>query len=269
LATGKSEREVQVGEMTWRVHAYKASCYRDGPLVIVFHGSDRNPRLARDNAVPLAQAGCAVVVAPFFGETQFPRWAYQFGGLGDVVDVNGRKRFHLKPNDGRTGQFVLDLIEALRAGEGRPRMPYSLIGHSAGAQFLGRFAAFFPNEAHRIVLANPGSYVMPTWKSKYPYGFGGLTIVDEADRKRYLGSPIVILLASRDVERDGLDKSPGAERQGSTRYERGHTVFQLAQASAAAHGSVFRWSLIEVSGLGHGSAKLYARSETAASLFGP
>ncbi|MGH6782123.1 MAG: hypothetical protein ACREB5_08465, partial [Sphingomonadaceae bacterium] len=79
---------MQVGAMTWRVHAYKAACYRDGPLVIVFHGSDRNPRLARDNAVPLAQAGCAVVVAPFFGEAQFPRWAYQFGGLGDVVDVN-------------------------------------------------------------------------------------------------------------------------------------------------------------------------------------
>ena len=55
------------------------------------------------------------------------------------------------------------------------------------------------------MLANPGSYVVPTWERKYPYDFGGLTVVDEADRERYLGSPIIILLASRDIEREGLD----------------------------------------------------------------
>jgi pimeloyl-ACP methyl ester carboxylesterase len=269
FATGKSERDVQAEEMTWHVQTYKPDCYRDGPLVVVFHGSDRNPQLARDNAVPLARAGCALLVAPLFDEERFPRWSYQFGGLGDLIQEDGHKRFRLKPRDERTGQLVLELIDALRAEEGRPAMDYSLIGHSAGAQFLGRFAAFFPNRARRIVLANPGSYVVPAWDRKYPYGFGGLTIADEADRERYLESPIVILLGSRDVKRKGLDKSPGAERQGSTRYERGHTVFELGQASAAAEGWDFGWSLLEAPGLGHGSGKLYARPEAAAALFGP
>jgi len=268
LAVGKSEREVQSGEFTWRIHAYKADCYQDGPLVLVFHGSDRNPGFARDNAIPLAKAGCAIVVAPYFDEARFPRWAYQFGGLGDLVEEYGHKRFRLRPADRRTGYLVLKLIGTLRAAEGRPNMPYSLIGHSAGAQFLGRFAAFFPNEARRIVLANPGSYVVPAWHRKYPYGFGGLTIVDEGDRRRYLSSPIVILLASGDVERKGLDMSRGAERQGSTRYDRGQDIFQLARASAAAADTAFGWSLVEVPGLGHGSGKLYARPETAAALFG-
>jgi pimeloyl-ACP methyl ester carboxylesterase len=266
---GKSEQDVQAGTMTWRVHAYKADCFRAGPLVVVFHGSDRNPALARDNAVPLAQAGCALVVAPLFDEARFPRWAYQFGGLGDVVVESGKKRFELKPAEQRTGQLVLDLIHALRTGEGSPDMSYSLIGHSAGAQFLGRFAAFFPNEARRIVLANPGSYVMPTMERKYPYGFGGLGIVSDDDRRRYLASPVVILLASRDTGRKGLDKSPGAERQGATRYERGLVAFASAKAMAAADGAAFNWSLVEVPGLGHGSAKLYGRPESAAALFGP
>ena len=266
---GKSEREVQAGATTWRVHAYKADCFRDGPLVVVFHGSDRNPELARDNALPLAKAGCALVVAPLFDEARFPRWAYQFGGLGELSDHDGRRLFRLKPRERTTGRLVLDLIGALRMEEGAPGMPYSLVGHSAGAQFLGRFAAFFPNEARRIVLANPGSYVMPAWERKYPYGFGGLPIVGEADRKRYLASPIVILLAERDTDRNGLDKSPGAERQGSTRYERGHAAYDFAKATAAEDGLPFGWSLVEVSGLGHGSAKLYARSESAAALFGP
>jgi pimeloyl-ACP methyl ester carboxylesterase len=269
FAIGRSERDLQVGGMAWHVQAYKADCYRDGPLVVVFHGSDRNPRLARDNAIPFARAGCAVVVAPEFDGARFPRWAYQFGGLGDLVDDNGRKRFQLKPWEWRTGQLVLNLIEALRIEEGRPGMLYSLIGQSAGAQFLGRFAAFYPNEARRIVLANSGSYVMPTWERKYPYGFGGLTVVNDTDRERYLGSPIVILLATRDVRREGLDKSSGAERQGSTRYERGHATYQFAKAITEAEGLTFGWSLIEVPGLGHGSGKLYARPETAAALFGP
>jgi pimeloyl-ACP methyl ester carboxylesterase len=269
FARGKSEREMQVGATAWRVQAYKPDCFKDGPLLVVFHGSDRNPALARDNAVPLAQAGCALVVVPLFDEARFPRWGYQFGGLGDLVEEGGRRRFRLKPQEQRTGRLVLDLISALRAGEGVPDMSYSLIGHSAGAQFLGRFAAFFPNEAHRIVLANPGSYVAPTWERKYPYGFGGLTIVSEPDRRRYLASPIIILLGSRDVGRDGLDKSPGAERQGSTRHERGRAIYQLAGASAAGEGLAFGWSLVEVPGLGHGSRKLYARSEAALAVFGP
>lgn len=268
FAVGKSERDIQAGEAIWQVHAYKPSCYGNGLLIVVFHGSDRNPRLARDNAVPLAEAGCALVVAPLFDEGRFPRWAYQFGGLGKVVEENGTRKFRLKPKGRRTGQLLLDLIKELREREGSRTLPYSLIGHSAGAQFLSRFAAFVENEAQRIVLANPGSYVVPLWERKYPYGFGGLTIVDEADRKRYLDSPIVILLANRDLQREGLDKSPGAERQGPTRYARGRAVFEVARTSAAVDGSDFNWSLVEVTGLGHGSAKLYARSETAAALFG-
>jgi pimeloyl-ACP methyl ester carboxylesterase len=254
--------------MTWRVQAYKAGCFRDGPLVVVFHGSDRDPGLARDNAIPLAEAGCALVAAPLFDDVRFPRWSYQFGGLGDLVGDGGRKVFRLKPKEERTGHLVLDLIDALRAGEGSPDMSYSLIGHSAGAQFLGRFAAFFPNEAGRIVLANPGSYVMPTRGRRYPYGFGGLTIIGEVDRERYLASPIVILLASRDTGRKGLDKSPGAELQGSTRYERGHAAYAFAKAAAVSEGLAFGWSLVEVPDLGHGSARLYARRESAAALFG-
>ncbi|MEZ0168595.1 hypothetical protein [Microvirga sp. TS319] len=269
FAQGKSEREVQVGAITWRVQAYKANCFRNGPLVVVFHGSDRNPSLARDNALPLAEAGCALVVAPLFDEARFPRWAYQFGGLGDLVKEDGRRRFRLKPKERRTGHLVLELIDALRVGEGRPDMPYSLIGHSAGAQFLGRFAAFFPNGALRIVLANPGSYVMPMWERKYPYGFGGLTIVSDADRQHYLASPIVVLLSGQDTNRTGLDKSPGAERQGATRYERGHAAYEAAKASAAARGLAFGWSLVEVPDLGHGSRKLYARPESAIAVFGP
>jgi pimeloyl-ACP methyl ester carboxylesterase len=269
LPVGKSEREIRVGETAWRVHAYKADCYRDGVLVMVFHGSDRNPELARDNAIPLAEAGCALVVAPFFDSDRFPRWAYHFGGLGDLVEENGSWRFQIRSEERRTGRLVLALIDALREGEDRPRMPYSLIGHSAGAQFLGRFAAFYPNEAHRIVLANAGSYVAPTWEHRFPYGFGGLILADDAERRRYLASPIVILLATRDVSREGLDKSPGAELQGSTRHERGIRVFHQAEATAVLEGMPFGWSLIEVPGLGHGSRALYARPETASSLFEP
>jgi pimeloyl-ACP methyl ester carboxylesterase len=268
IPRGPSTASIRVGETDWNVHTYKPACYNDGPLVVVFHGTDRNPALARDNAVPLADAGCAVAVAPLFDADRFPRWVYQFGGLGDPIATEGRTRLRLRPDERRTGRLVLALIEALRQQEGRPDMPYYLIGHSAGAQFLSRFAAFYPQEAVRIVLANPGSYVAPSWDARYPYGFGGLTVVDEAARKRYVAAPLVFLLATMDRTRHGLDRSRLAEQQGATRYERGLNVYWQAFANAKREGTTFGWSIIEVPGLSHGSARLYARPEAAVALFG-
>jgi len=163
--------------------------------------------------------------------------------------------------------MVLGLVEALRREEGRPGMPYRLIGHSAGAQFLGRFAAFHDTGAERIVLANPGSYVAPSAERRFPFGYGGIP-ADGDDIPRYLSAPIVLLLATDDTKRDGLDKSPGAERQGPTRLERGHAIFTMANDTAAAEGLAFRWAIVEVPGLGHGSRRLYARPEAAKALFG-
>ncbi|GJD65814.1 hypothetical protein MPEAHAMD_6010 [Methylobacterium frigidaeris] len=270
LPLGRSDREVAVADRVMRVAVYRPDCRDIERLIVVFHGSDRNPVLARDNAVPIAEAGCALIVAPLFDAERFGRWAYQFGGVGDVVEAAGRRRFRFRPPDATTGALVLALVDHLRREAGRPWIPYVLLGHSAGAQFLSRFAALEQNAASRIVVANPGSHVTPDLAVRFPYGLGGIPDPPggEGALRRYLAAPLVIIAAERDVGRAGLLKTPGAERQGQTRRERAMSTFEAARRAAAGRDWAFGWKLVIVGGLGHGSGRLYARPETAEAVLG-
>ena len=137
----------------------------------MFHGVARNARTYRDYARPLADRNCLLLVAPLFDQRDFPGWRYQRGGIvKDGVVQN--------PSDW-SGRLVPALVDWARQQEGRP-LAYSLLGHSAGGQFLERLAAFVPTQAKRIVVANPGSYVFPSLDVAAPYGLG----------KVYAGAPM-------------------------------------------------------------------------------
>src|SRR3954454_5618168 len=123
-------------------------------------------------------------------------------------------------------------------------MPYYLIGHSAGGQFLVRLAAFVPTEARRIVAANPGSDLFPIRELPYPYGLGGLPDELGGDDlvREYLGRPLTLYLGIQDNVRDeDLDTSNNADRQGQTRLERGRNAYARAADLARRKGWDFRW----------------------------
>lgn len=270
LPAGKSEQVMDVGGVLLTVQVYKP-VWTDRPQLLVgFHGSDRKAALVRDFLVPLAERLGAVVIVPLLDAERFPRWAYQWAGVvepmvvdGEVRRKDGKTRYRVRPEEDWTGRLVPALVARIRAEEGRPDMPFSLIGHSAGAQFLGRMAAFVDIGgqwgARRIVLANPGSYLAPTRKRLFPYGLGGLPkdLRTDDDLRRYLAQPITVYLGTRDHRRRGLDASKGAQRQGATRHERGLTVYAMAEKTARLRGWPFGWRLVEVPGIGHNSRKMY------------
>ena len=258
FATGASERRLDLGATRLTVYTYRTAC-RDPSLLLVLHGQNHNADDYRDWARPLADKHCMLVVAPRFAKSQFPRWRYQHGGItqdGVVQD----------PRDW-TGRLVLELVGRLQQLEGR-KMAYSLIGHSAGGQFLSRVAAFTPTEAQRIVIANPGTHVLPDPKVEAPYGFGRVYASDamEKELRRYLGTPISIFLGRDDTDEEGLSTSPEASAQGATRHERGRNAFKAAQALAQARGWPFAWRLVEVPGVGHRAKKMFAAPEASAAL---
>src|SRR5262245_54779567 len=145
IATGEGKQTADANGARITVFTYRPKRCSDPSLLMVFHGVARNPRSYRDDARALADQHCMLLVAPLFDKRAFPVWRYQQGGIirNGVVQ---------KPRDW-TGRLVLDLVDWVRTQEGRP-LPYSLLGHSAGAQFLDRLAAFVPTEARRIVVAN-------------------------------------------------------------------------------------------------------------------
>jgi len=266
LPAGAAVQDIPTTGGVIKVFTYRPSLYTDGPLVLVFHGAGRNAEDYRNFAIAVAERFKVLVAAPLFERDRFPPAAYIRGGL---LQPDGT----LQPPDQWTYALVPQLLAALRAGEGRPDLPYYLIGHSAGGQFLARFVAFCPTEAERVVAANPGSHLFPRTDWNFGYGFGGLpaALSDEAALRRYLAAPLTIYLGTGDILGDtsNLDQSAEAMLQGPHRLARGRACFEFAQQLAVERGWTFNWRKVETPGIGHDGGGMFAAPEMAEALMGP
>jgi hypothetical protein len=245
IPPGAAEQTATINGVPLQLFTYRPEGCAITGMLLVFHGLGRNVAGYRHYAVPLARRLCLLVVAPLFDKQRFPTWRYQRGGIVD----HGK----LRPVQDWTVKFVPALVGWVRAQENRADLPYDLIGHSAGGQFLSRVAAFETLSARRIVIANPSTWVLPSLDTPAPYGFGGAYPHAEAEAalRRYLAAPITVLLGAEDTGSKDLADSAEAKAQGSTRLERGQNTFRAAQAAAQQHGWPFNWRIALVPGIGH------------------
>ena len=271
IPRGVAHRMVEIAETGIEVHTYKPAHYAGGALLVTLHGLNRNATGYLDHSRALADRHGFLLVAPRFDRERFPTWRYQAAGIaryGRMPDSHPLQTE--KPSDW-TATMLLEIIERIRADEHAPGLPYYLLGHSAGAQFLSRLAAFVPNTAQRIVIANPSTYVWPTRERQFPYGFGGLPDglgSDEAIR-RYLAHPVTLFLGTEDVRRDGaLNVTEAAMRQGLHRHARGRNVFEAAREVARENGWAFNWRLVEAEGVAHSARAMYASPAADTALLG-
>jgi pimeloyl-ACP methyl ester carboxylesterase len=241
-----------------RVFTYRPGCSEPG-ILLVFHGLNRNAENYRDHARSLGDRACMIVVAPLFDDKLFPSWRYQRGGIVD--------RHVVQPASEWTGKLALQLVAWVRRQEGR-NAPYAMIGHSAGAQFLSRLAAFTPTEAGRIVIANPSTHVFASLEIKAPFGLGGVypSVTATAELRRYLNTPVTIFLGQEDTGDENRNDSAEARAQGETRHDRGLNAFRSARALARSRGWAFNWRLVELPGTGHSAAKMFSSSEALQAL---
>ncbi|MGO8734643.1 MAG: hypothetical protein ACLQVM_17850 [Terriglobia bacterium] len=262
IHAGLGHEKVHLGGVRLEIFTYRPTICTPSSLLLVLHGSHRSAESYRDDARPLADALCAIEVAPLFDERRFPTWRYQKGG---IVQAGS-----LLPPAEWTGNLLLILVKWVRKSEGQPQLPYYLIGHAAGAQFLSRFAAFIPNTAQRIVIANPSTYVLPDLEVKAPFGLKGVYPPEgrEAALQNYLAQPVTILLGQEDLGENDQDESVLARKQGGNRYERGLNTFHAAQALAQAHAWPCNWRLVEVPGVAHDAGDMFASPQAIAALSG-
>jgi len=247
------------------VFTYRPPTYRGGPLILVFHGVGRNAEEYRNFAITLAERFGAIIAAPHFDKERFPYNDYQQGGiLSDGV---------ARPRKNWTFSRLPAMISALQAGAGNPDLPYYFLGHSAGGQFVARLAAMAgPLGAQRLIAANPGSHLFPTREAKYGYGFGGLPdeLANDDAVRRFLAAPLTLYLgtADNDPNHPSLDRSEAALLQGPHRYGRGLACFASAQELARSRGWPFNWRKVEVAGIAHEAAQMFAAPQAENALFG-
>lgn len=262
IPSGSGQIAIQSGPYEIQVFTYMPEAYRDGPLVVVCHGMQRNADEYRDKARGLADRMGAIVAAPLFDLARFPIEAYQLGGVF--------KAGELQPAETWTISLVGKLADAIRQRTGNPKLPYYLIGHSAGGQFLTRLAALTVSGSRRIVMANPGTHLFPTRDLPFPHGFGNLpeALSDDAALRRYLAQPITVYLGTADLGDVNLSKTATAMKQGASRYERGQNCFRLAAELAEKNGWPINWRLVEAPDVAHDVQAMFDHANALEALLG-
>ncbi|WP_177410590.1 hypothetical protein [Pseudomonas sp. SDI] len=208
---------------------------------------------------------------------------------------------------GRVGvsafQALDDIVGYLADREHFPALKrITLIGHSAGAQLMQRYAMLNPQDerlrqagvAVRYVISSPSSYLYLDASRPQPQGFAPLTAPKCPTYNHYryglIGSPAYLLrqrlngkqlfqrYAARDVtylvgsdDNDPanrrLDTSCGAELQGSNRLERQLNYRAYEQYLGERWGVRVNHRQFQVSGVGHSATGLYGSPLTVRKLF--
>lgn len=186
---------------------------KQGPAVFVIHGVDLN---AKDYLSYLADLD-TMVIAPQFQDT----------GPG-LYWSSSWKKGNRSLDSQRVSSFeVLDRMIEMYHG-------VAVVGHSAGGQFVTRYAAGTRLEGLTFIVANPSSY-MYLDKTRPVSGVGCLSFDDYGygleDLNDYMSvgvAPdyqdrnVIYMLGSLDTKIDSnLDTSCEANRQGKNRYDRG------------------------------------------------
>ena len=272
-------------------------------LVVIVHGSGRKAPLAYKRMARLSESlglssRTAVLAPQFIGSDEVERHgldaghAYWTGGWS-AGGLSASKENHPRPF--RISSFwaldrmiaaVLERIDVSRLDE------VVIVGHSAGGQFVNRYAAVnrmgYPTgTAVRYVVANPSSYLYwsakrPTRRgifaepsrsqrdecpgyNRYRYGLKNLyaylrRVGAEDLRRQYARRHVTYLLGAKDTnaQQKSLDKSCGARLQGAHRLERGeqylrHLKEEFGMDILRRHKSVV------VSGVGHSSRVLESK----------
>lgn len=257
IGPGNAQQVASIGGVDLPVFTYRPSGCEPRLLLLVFHGVGRDGGPYRNHARPLADRVCAIVVAPQFDQRRFPRDEYQYGGVKSASLASGASA--TSAGGRRTVDLIPELVTWARDAAGQTELPYILLGHSAGAQFVDRVAAYAPVAAARVVVANPSTWVLPDTKTAIPFGFGGLGTdeVEERALRAYLAEPLTVLLGQDDVHQRWLAQGKQARAQGDNRYDRGTHAFHAAEEVARRNGWAFGWKLIEVPGVGHDAAAMF------------
>jgi poly(3-hydroxybutyrate) depolymerase len=228
-------------------HYLPAGTTADVPVLFVIHGVGRNAEEYLNDWVEHADRKRFLLVVPEFSRSEFP--GEPAFNSGNLFAADGS----LHPRSAWSFSMIEPIFDAIRARFGLTRNDYQIYGHSAGAQFVQRFLYFVPEARFtRLVAANAGWYMLPTWAIAHPYGLQG-TPAEPNTLPRAFARSVVILLgeADTDPQHASLRHTPESDAQGLTRLDRGRYFFDAARREAAALQVPFRWTLGTAPGVAH------------------
>lgn len=228
------------------------------PILMSFHGVNRNAADYRDYWVSMANNNKFMVFAPQFSEEDFSTGdAYNLANIFTDGDNPSSSSFNAKEE--WTFSVLDPLFEQIKLAVSGTQEKYNGWGHSAGAQFLQRFVLYLPNSKLDIaVCSNAGWYTVPDFSVDFPYGLKKSQLPN-SDLKLALSKKLIIHLGTADIDQN----SPGLRhnsvvdsQQGENRLVRGRYFFTESKSTAQSLNTSFNWEKEEVSGVAHEAQKM-------------
>jgi poly(3-hydroxybutyrate) depolymerase len=226
-----------------------ASAGPDAPVLFVMHGVRRDADRYVGEWVELAAAHGVVVVVPEYSDAAFPR-ALNYNH-GRMFDAAGAPR----PRGDWSWSAIEPVFDAVVARERLGARDYALYGHSAGAQFVHRHVLTGGGPRMRLaIVANAGSYAMPTPDAPWPFGAGGLP-PGAFDAATAFRRPLALLLgtADNDPKHPSLPDQPEAQAQGPHRLARGQNFYAFSRRAA---GPALAWTCALAPDVGHDNGRM-------------
>lgn len=278
--------------MVYRSHPLQKGHPKATRALVVIHGAGRNA----DDYFPSGMAGAYLAGALNDTVVVAPRFAGTGGRNCDDKLAPGEIGFACSGDDWRgggpgvgaptvTSYGVID--ELIRRFADKKRYPLLrqvvLMGHSAGGQFLSRYAAAATVEPSgisvRYVVSNPSSYLYLDASrpgpvngcatfNQWKYGMENRTgyaaaLPDDGMKKNLARRDVVYLLGEYDVTPQfGFDASCGAMAQGPNRLQRGLDYFAYITGK---YGAKHR--LVKVPNCGHNGRCMLVANEAREVLF--
>ncbi|MGF3056026.1 hypothetical protein [Microbacterium sp. YY-01] len=198
-------------------------------LVVVVHGSERDPIAAMTRFRELALWCNAVILAPMF--PRFPN---------DAGDLVGYKI--LRWDGINYDEILFAMVQEAHERYGVPLGRFALSGYSGGGQFVERFALFHAQHLLCAAIGAPGRVTLPTSEHTWWVGVGNTQeqIGMSADLEALRMLPIQLVVGALDIgEGYPVPRESGIWRDdlelaGSTRLERATTLYQAFRDIGAA-----------------------------------
>lgn len=243
--------------MLWVALFVPPSRGRAAGITIVMHGTQRNAADYIEDWVDWATLHQRIVACPRFDAIDWPgSRSYNLGNVLAPGEGPGRV------NEVAAWSFtVLERLAQRLEARLTPLEPgFDLWGHSAGAQFVHRFALFRPAApARRMIAAGSGWYTTPDPDTDFPYGtrHPDLSISEERIR-RWVATPVTLMRGELDRERDEhLRTTPLADAQGAARWDRAAHMLEAVRAVDPDSP----WRLVDVAGSGHDHSAMAAAAQ--------
>lgn len=243
------------------------------PILMVIPGAGRNADDYRDSWVASSEKYNALILSPSYKEEDYDFAAYHLGGIVKnltflkeprMEKYNKRMVFKIANEDISfdrnydSDSFIFQdldrIFDSAVMALGTPQKQYDIFGHSAGGQIAHRLAVFNPNsKVNRILAANSGSYTVPSFDQKLPFGTQD-ALLSKSHFENAFAEKLVLFIGEKDnaFETGGmLLHSPAVNVQGLHRLARAQYFYKHSKEMASELDVKFNWQLKIIPNIGH------------------